>query len=55
MTADDGGSGTGAFELVVVHDPSGGFVTGGGHIQSPARACAPAPNLAGRANFGFVS
>jgi hypothetical protein len=41
--------------LVVVYDPTGGFVTGGGWINSPAGAFVPSPNLTGRANFGFVS
>ncbi len=40
---------------VVVYDPSGGFVTGGGSIDSQAGAYVPYPALAGRANFGFVS
>ena len=42
--------------IVVVYDPSGGFVTGGGWIESAADAC---PNFCGgatgKANFGFVS
>ena len=41
--------------MFVVYDPSGGFVTGGGWIQSPAGAFAAAPELEGKANFGFVS
>ncbi len=40
---------------LVVYDPSGGFVTGGGWIDSPAGAYLADPNLTGRANFGFVS
>jgi len=43
---------------VVVYDPNGGFVTGGGWIDSPAGACKRAPCTAatvGKANFGFVS
>ena len=39
----------------VVYDPSAGFVTGGGCIDSPAGAYVPDPLLAGKANFGFVS
>lgn len=41
---------------VVVYDPSAGFVTGGGWIDSPAGACqlaAACASAAGRANFGF--
>ena len=41
--------------MVVAYDPSAGFVTGGGWIQSPAGSYAPDPALAGKANFGFVS
>jgi len=39
----------------VVYDPSGGFVTGGGWIDSPAGAYVADPTLAGKANFGFNS
>lgn len=44
-----------ATELLVVYDPSGGFVTGGGHIASPAGALVADPAATGRATFGFVS
>ena len=40
---------------VIVYDPSGGFVTGGGWIDSPAGAYKPEDTLAGKATFGFVS
>ena len=43
------------FPYVVVYDPNGGFVTGGGWIDSPAGAYLADPNLAGKASFGFVS
>ena len=43
-----------AFANVVVYDPSGGFVTGGGWIWSPQRDL-PYMNVEGKANFGFVS
>ena len=52
--SDDCASST-ATRQVVVYDPSGGFVTGGGWIISPVGAYAAAPALTGRANFGFVS
>ena len=42
-------------EYVVVYDPDGGFVTGGGWINSPAGSYADNPTLTGRASFGFVS
>jgi PKD repeat protein len=40
---------------VVIYDPSAGFVTGGGWINSPAGACAADPSLIGKAHFAFVS
>lgn len=40
---------------VAVYDPSGGFVTGGGWIDSPAGAYVADPTRTGRAVFGFVS
>ncbi len=41
--------------FVVVYDPSAGFVTGGGWINSPAGAYLADPPMTGKANFGFVS
>jgi hypothetical protein len=41
--------------MFVVYDPNGGFVTGGGWIQSPEGAFTMNPALTGKANFGFVS
>lgn len=55
VTDDDGGSGESSFEFVVVYDPSAGFVTGGGWIDSPEGAYTADPSLTGKANFGFVS
>jgi VCBS repeat-containing protein len=55
VTDDDGGSGQSFFQYVVVFDPSAGFVTGGGWIDSPAGAYAANPSLTGKANFGFVA
>jgi hypothetical protein len=46
---------TSTYEFVVVYDPGGGFVSGGGWIDSPAGAYKPDPSLAGKASFGFVS
>jgi hypothetical protein len=51
----DGGVTTKTFEYVVVFDPSSGFVTGGGTIDSPAGALVSNPALAGPASFAFVS
>jgi hypothetical protein len=44
-----------ACTLAVVYDPSAGFVTGGGWIDSPAGAYKADETLAGKATFGFVS
>ena len=42
-------------QYAVVYDPSAGFVTGGGWIDSPAGAFAQDLSLEGKASFGFVS
>lgn len=54
ITDDDAGVGSGE-AMVVIYDSSGGFVTGGGWIDSPAGAYVADPTVGGRANFGFVS
>jgi hypothetical protein len=41
--------------LLAVYDPSAGFVTGGGWINSPPGALTSNPALTGKATFGFVS
>ena len=53
--ADDDGGSNSASTSVVVFDPNGGFVTGGGWINSPAGAYWPNPTVTGKANFGFVA
>lgn len=55
-TAEDSASNASepACVLVAVYDPSVGFVTGGGWIDSPAGALAANAQIAGKANFGFV-
>jgi uncharacterized protein len=57
VTVDDGygNSDQAVYEFVIVYDPNGGFVTGGGWIDSPAGAYKPDPSLTGKATFGFVS
>lgn len=57
LTVRDSGGGAGltVFKYVVVYDPEGGFVTGGGWIDSPEGAYSGDPNLTGKATFGFVS
>ncbi|NND73653.1 MAG: CSLREA domain-containing protein, partial [Ilumatobacter sp.] len=60
VTDDDGGTDAQTLSgYVVVYDPDGGFVTGGGWINSPAGSYTPGdpsdPDVVGRANFGFVA
>jgi hypothetical protein len=52
LTQDDA---IAVYQYVVVYDPNGGFVTGGGWIESPVGAYVADPTLTGKANFGFVS
>ncbi|HEV8337411.1 MAG TPA: multicopper oxidase domain-containing protein [Candidatus Polarisedimenticolia bacterium] len=51
---DDGGSDSESI-LIVVYDPTAGFVTGGGWIDSPPGAYVADPLLEGKAIFGFES
>lgn len=44
-----------ACTIVVVYDPSAGFVTGSGSIDSPAGAYRGDVSLSGKATFGFIS
>ena len=55
VTDAAGESDSATFEYVVVYDPTGGFVTGGGWIESPLGAYTPNPDMTGKATFGFVS
>ncbi len=56
ITDKDGASASCApFEYLVVYDPKGGFVTGGGFIVSPEGAYVAEPSLTGNATFGFVA
>mgnify|MGYP000325785094 CR=1 FL=1 len=66
VTDNDGQSDQKTFQYVVIYDPKGGFVTGGGWIDSPPGAYAVLTNtggvttyvtttLTGKATFGFVS
>jgi parallel beta-helix repeat protein len=55
LSDDDEGTGESFFQFIVVFNPEGGFVTGGGWIDSPEGAYTPDPTLTGKANFGFVS
>jgi parallel beta-helix repeat protein len=55
VTDDDGGFATITSEYVVIFDPTGAFITGGGMIDSPAGAYTADPSITGKAGFGFVS
>lgn len=55
ITDKDGSSAESVFEYVVVYNQDGGYVTGGGWIDSPAGAYTTNLSLTGKANFGFVS
>lgn len=55
VTDSAGASASATFQYVVIFDPEGGFVTGGGWIDSPKGAYTPVPSLTGKATFGFVS
>ena len=56
LTVNDGSLDSAqACTLAVVYDPSAGFVTGGGWIDSPAGAYKADETLVGKATFGFVS
>ena len=56
VTDNDGApSNEAIYQYVVVYDPTAGFVSGGGWINSPAGAYFSDPTLTGKATFGFVS
>jgi alpha-tubulin suppressor-like RCC1 family protein len=57
---DDDGAQSAVFNYVVVYDAAGGFVTGGGWVDSPNGACAWSGcavdgSTTGKASFGFVA
>jgi hypothetical protein len=55
LTDDNGESDSATFRYVVIYEPTGGFVVGGGWIDFPEGAYAVDPSLTGTANFGFTS
>ena len=55
VTDNHGEVGSAVYQFVVVYNPEGGFVTGGGWINSPEGAYTPDPSLTGKATFGFVA
>ena len=52
---DEAGATGSATVMVIVYDPSAGFVTGGGWITSVAGSYIGDPTLTGKSDFGFVS
>ena len=52
---DTGVAACGSSTFIVIYDPNGGFVTGGGWIDSWVGAYRPDPSLSGKATFGFVA
>ncbi len=52
---DNAVSNESVYQFVVVYDPSGGFVTGGGWIDSPVNADYQYMQVGGKATFGFVA
>ncbi|MHA2100866.1 MAG: NosD domain-containing protein, partial [Candidatus Kariarchaeaceae archaeon] len=55
LTDDDEGQTEALFQYIVIYDPYGSFVTGGGWFTSPEGAYTADPTLTGKATFGFVS
>ena len=55
VTEQDWTSAVSEFQYVIVYSAEGGFVTGGGWIESPLGAYAADPSQGGKANFGFVA
>ncbi len=53
VTDNFGNADAAIYEYVVIYDPSGSFVTGGGWINSPAGAYLADPALTGKAHFHF--
>jgi hypothetical protein len=55
VTDDDGGSDQSIFQYVVVFDPNGAFVSGGGWIMSPEGGYRVDPSATGKATLAFLS
>ena len=55
VTDDDAGYDTAGTDYLVVYDPSGGFVTGGGTIAVAPGSLSTDTNASGKASFGFTS
>ena len=56
VLSDNGGlTDSEGYSSIIVSDPSGGFITGGGWIMSPAASYPPDSTLSGKVTFEFVS
>jgi PKD repeat protein len=55
VTDDDGGTVSESYKYIVIYDPTGSFITGGGQFQSPEGAYTADPSITGKAGFGFIS
>ena len=60
VTDDDNGAGVattvaGQPAMIIIYDPSGGFVTGGGYINHNPATMTPPGSGVGKDNFGFVA
>ena len=53
VSDDDGGGGNSIYQYVVVYEPDGGFVTGGGWFISPVGAYVSNPSLTGKATLAL--
>jgi PKD repeat protein len=55
VTDDDGSSDTEHYQFVVVYDPNGSFVTGGGRINAASGSYPADSTVSGPASFGLVA
>jgi hypothetical protein len=55
LNNDCGETVSSSYQYIVIYDPNGGFVTGGGWINSPVGAYRPNLSVSGKAIFGFES
>jgi hypothetical protein len=53
VTDDDTGLVSAPFQYIVIYDPDGGFVTGGGWLSTPQGSYFTDPAFTGKAHIGF--
>ncbi len=53
VSDDDQGTVTASYQYVVIYNQNGGFMTGGGWINSPEGSYLASPSLSGKVSFGF--